>query len=327
MTILLDAAAMNSLLDIETSIAELRLACEEQARRQVEMPPRQTIDAHNDLGWLRLSTAFLNGSGYMGFKAMNRAPGIGMRYMVGLYGIATGELLAVMDANDLTTHRTAATNALGTDLLAPEESRAVGLIGSGVQARAFVRAYGFLRNLESVYVYSPRSEARSDCAAWIRDELGVEAVAVDSVESLAMACPVTVVAMRASSQPVYRSEWLRPGVHVTGLSSVRPEAREVEEAVWERCDLVVVDDRSSVLISGDGQSAKAAGQVDPAALPELWELVTGRVQRHTADQMTMFKSSGNAMQDVAVAVGAFRRAKEADLGQDLGPFPAVKDYA
>lgn len=327
MTILLDSVAMSSVLDLQDSINELRSVCEEQSKGRVEMPPRQTTDAQNGMGWLRISMTFLNDSGYMGFKAMNRAPGIGMRYFVGLYDIKTGEFLALMDANDLTTFRTAATNAIGTDLLAPKDSRELGLIGSGVQARAFLKAYSLLRDLDVVHLYSPRGESRNAFAEWIRSELAIDAIAMDSPEKVALACPVTVIAMRAGSQPVYRGEWLRPGSHLTGLSSVRPEAREVDEEVWARCNLVVVDDRSSIAISGDGQSAKAGTQIDPSTLPELWELVTGRVGRSGLDDVTMFKSAGNAMQDIAVAVGAYRKAKKAQLGQDLGVFPEVKDYA
>ncbi len=324
MTLLLDAKTLDDLLDVATSIGELRSACLEQADELVKVPPRQTVDAGDGRGWLRISMAFLNGSGFMGFKAMNRAPGIGMRYLVGLYEIDSGALVAMMDADAITTQRTAATNALGTDLLAPAGATTVGVVGSGVQARAFLRAYSHVRTLEHVYVHSPRREARDDCAEWVRGELHVEATAVDDPAKLAESSPVTVLALRASTTPVYRSEWLRPGGHVTGLSSVRPEAREVDEAVWPACDIVVVDDRSSVRVSGDGQ---ATGGVDLDALPELWELVTGRVGRASEGQTTLFKSSGNALQDIAVAVGAYRRARAAGVGQDLGEFPSTKPYA
>ncbi|MHB1517454.1 MAG: ornithine cyclodeaminase family protein [Acidimicrobiales bacterium] len=324
MTLLLDAITLEEVLDVDASIGELRSACEEQAGNLVQVPPRQTVDAGDGRGWLRISMAFLNGSGFMGFKAMNRAPGIGMRYIVGLYEIGSGEFVAMMDADAITTERTAATNALGTDLLAPAGATTVGIVGSGVQARAFLQAYARLRALDHVYVHSPRRQSRDDCADWVRRELQVGATAVDDPAKLAESAPVTVLALRASSTPVFRSEWLRPGVHVTGLSSVRPEAREVEESVWPACDVIVVDDRSSVGVSGDGH---ATGGVELSSLPELWELVTERVGRTSDTQTTMFKSSGNALQDIAVAVGAYRRAREAGLGRDLGDFPATKPYA
>ncbi|MFC0081062.1 ornithine cyclodeaminase family protein [Aciditerrimonas ferrireducens] len=327
MTLILDEKQMTALLDVGRSIEELRGALAEQARGLVQMPPRQTTDAADGQNWLRISQAFLNGSGYMGFKAMNRAAGIGMRYLVGLYRIATGELLALMDANWITTRRTAATSALGTHLLAPAEERRVGVIGAGVQARAFLEAYLHLRPLEDVVVHSPRVESREAFAAWIGQELGVRAEAVGSAEAVAEACPVTVLAMRAPREPVYRAAWLRPGVHVTGLSSVRAEAREVEDECWRRADLVVVDDRGTVGQSGDGRSAEASGAIRLAEVPELWQLEAGQVGRTDERQVTLFKSSGNALQDIAVAVGAYHLAVAGGLGQEIGAFPAVKPYA
>lgn len=324
--LLLDAKDMEELLDVNRSIEELRRALAEQALGQVQMPPRQTTDAQDGQNWLRISSAFLNGSGFMGFKTMNRAAGLGMRYMVGLYKVGTGELVSVMDANLLTTRRTAATSALGTDLLAPAEEKSVGIIGAGVQARAFLTAYASLRPLESVVIFSPRSESRSAFAKWVSEALGIPATAVDNPEDVARAASVTVLAMRAPREPVYKASWLRPGVHVTGLSSVRPEAREIEDDLWKKSDLVVVDDRVTVFQSGDGRSAAAAG-ISPDAIPELWELAEGKVARSSREQVTLFKSSGNAMQDIAVAIGAYRLACDRSKGRDLGAFPEVKPYA
>lgn len=323
--LLLDANDMDGLLDIERSIEELRNALAEQSKGQVQMPARQTTDTQDGQNWLRISSAFLNGSGYMGFKAMNRAAGLGMRYLVALYKIETGELLSIMDANWLTTRRTAATNAIGTDLLAPKGEMTLGVIGSGVQARAFVQAYSKLRKLEKVTVYSPRQESRSSFVQWIEGQLGIHCVAVDDAETLARNCNVTVLAMRAPREPVFRTDWLRPGVHVTGLSSVRPEAREIEDEVWEKSDLVVLDDRGTVFQSGDGRSVASRG-IESGSIPELWELASGKVSRSSEREITLFKSSGNAMQDIAVAVGVYKLAVENGKGTVIDTFPEVKPY-
>lgn len=324
--LLLDEHDMEELLDVRKAIEALRRALDEQSKGQVQMPPRQTTDAQDGQNWLRISTVFLNGSGYMGFKAMNRAAGLGMRYLVGLYRIETGELLALMDANLLTTRRTAATSALGTHLLAPADVNSLGIIGTGVQARAFLAAYASLRPLEGISVFSPREESRRDFVDHARSTLGLEVTPVGSAEDVARAHPVTALAIRAPREPVYRQEWLRPGVHVTGLSSVRAEAREVEDGVWTSANVVVLDDRGTVFQSGDGLSAAAAG-VDPASLPELWELQAGKVARTSPEQITLFKSSGNAMQDIAVATGVYELAVEQQRGREQGAFPAVKPYA
>lgn len=323
--LLLDAKDMDGLLDIDRSISELRGALNEQANGQVQMPARQTTDTQDGQNWLRISSAFLNGSGFMGFKAMNRAAGLGMRYMVGLYKIETGELLSLMDANWLTTRRTAATSAIGTDLMAPKGETTVGIIGSGVQARAFIQAYSTLRKIENIIVFSPREESRSAFAEWIENQLGIPTVAVSDPETVGRQCATTVLAMRAPRQPVFMSTWLHPGSHVTGLSSVRPEAREIDDDVWSKSDLVVVDDRGTVFQSGDGRSVAAKG-IEAASIPELWELAAGKVSRSSEDQISLFKSSGNAMQDIAVAIGVYKLAIEQNKGRSIDHFPEVKPY-
>lgn len=326
MTLLLRHADMEALLSVESSVEALRAALRQQADGRVQMPARQTMDAQDSPNWLRISSAFLNGSDYMGFKSMNRAAGLGMRYLVALYRISTGELVALMDANALTTARTAATNALGTHLLAVPDSDRVGVIGAGVQARAFLHAYAALRPLRGITVFSPREESRTAFAAEMRAELGLDAQAVDSAEKVARDCETTVLAMRAPFEPVYRAEWLRPGAHITGLSSVRKEAREVEDAIWTSADLVVVDDRGTVFQSGDGLAAAAAGY-DPERCVDLCDVATGQAGRGDPSQITLFKSAGNAMQDIALAIGAYEGAVAAGRGSDLGGFPAVKPYA
>jgi ornithine cyclodeaminase len=133
--------------------------------------------------------------------------------------------------------------------------------------------------------------------------------------------------MRAPRQPVYDVSWIRPGVHVTGLSSVRAEAREIADGVWAAADVVIVDDRGTVGQSGDGRSATIAGTIDLSTTAELFELVTGAAGRRDDAQVTLFKSAGNAMQDIAVAIGAYQLAVERRRGTDVGAFPEVKPYA
>src|SRR5580704_1682485 len=112
----------------------------EQARGQVQVPPRITIDATSGLGWLRLMPTLMNESKLMGFKAMHSTPGVGVRYLVMLYAMDTGELLALMDADWLTSQRTSATAAIGVATLAKEDISEIGILGSSEQARAMLRA-------------------------------------------------------------------------------------------------------------------------------------------------------------------------------------------
>jgi ornithine cyclodeaminase/alanine dehydrogenase-like protein (mu-crystallin family) len=112
---------------------------------------------------------------------------------------------------------------------------------------------------------------------------------------------------------------------VTAISAVRPEARELDEAIWARADVVGVDDRDHVLDSGDGRAALAGGSLQASDAAELWELVSGRRPgRQRPEQITLFKSVGTGLQDLAVAGAVYRRARERGLGQDLGEFPPAR---
>jgi ornithine cyclodeaminase/alanine dehydrogenase-like protein (mu-crystallin family) len=106
---------------------------------------------------------------------------------------------------------------------------------------------------------------------------------------------------------------------------VRPEARELDERVWARAAVRAVDDREHVLESGDGRAALASGVVRPADLVELWEIVGGRHPgRQRADEVTVFKSVGTALQDLSLAAAIYRRAREQGRGVDVGDFPHAR---
>ena len=333
--LILDHRQVNSLLTPELALDALRSGLAEQAAGNVQMPPRQTTDAgdgkggldrHTGANWLRISSAFLNSSGVMGFKAMNRAAGLGMRYLIGLYDIASGELLALLDADEVTTARTAAVSALGTHLLADPSSTTVGILGSGVQARALITAYAKLCTVDRVLVFSPTPASRDSFAALVSETIGVPAESVGDPEAVTEATTV-LVAVRATRDPVFLAKWLRPGMHVTGLSSVRYDAREVDDETWRRADIVVVDDRVNVAQSGDALSISRTGAYDLSRAPELWSAYQGDVARTRTDEITLFKSAGNAMQDITLAGAVARRAREQGMGLDVPDFPNVKPYA
>ena len=323
MAVLLTHDDVRDLLTMRDAIAALERAALEQSRGETRLPPRLTVDVPG--GWLRMMPAALLGRGVMGFKEMHSTKGVGVRYLINLYDVASGALLAVMDADWITAMRTAATSALATRYLARPGVGRVGVLGSGEQARAHVRALAEVRRFADVRVYSPRPERRDAFAAWVRREFSCDAGAEDTAEDAVAGADVVIAAFRASGSPVLRAAWIRPGTHVVGISSVRPEAREIEDRVWALSDRVVVDDRAHVLESGDGRSAVASASLDPARAVELWEIVSGRAAgREGAGEITLFKSAGTALQDLAVAALVCDRAGSAGRGRDLGEFPRAK---
>jgi alanine dehydrogenase len=316
------------LLAPEEIIEAMREALLEQSRGLVQVPPRTTVDSSSGFGWLRTMPAILNGSKVMGFKAMHSTSGVGVGYFVDLYDLPSGELLAMMDADWLTAQRTAATAAIGVDVLASKTIRTVGVLGSGEQARSMLIAASKVRHLAQINVFSPTPAHRQAFAEAIGREHGLNIKPVERPEQAVAGCDLLLSVFRAGKEPTVSAEWITPGMHICAASSVRPVARELEDDIWRKAAVVAVDDRAHAFESGDGRSAIASRAFDPERAVELWELVGGKQRGRTADSdITLFKSVGTALQDLAIANAIYLRAKQKGAGRDVGNFPKMRPHA
>lgn len=322
MTLILAHEDVDGLLTTDEVIAAVRAGLMEQAAGQVQLPARTTVDAQSGQGWLRVMPVILNGSGVMGYKAMHSTPGIGVRYLVALYDMATGALLAQIDADWLTAQRTAATAAVAADILANPEIATVGVLGSSDQSRAMLAAVARVRTPSEVKVFSPTAENRRRFADEMAKRLSLPVTPVDAARDAVEGCDLVLSVFRAGSTPGVLAEWIAPGTHVNASSSIRPETRELEDAVWRKCAAVVVDDRDHVFESGDGRSALASGSARRDGPIELWEILGGtKSGRERSDDITLFKAVGTGLQDLSVAHALFKRATERGLGREIGDFP------
>jgi alanine dehydrogenase len=327
LTLLLRHDEVEGLLTTDETIAAVRSGLAEQGAGEVQLPPRITIDSTSDQGWLRLMPTILNRSGYMGYKAMHSTPDVGVRYLVALYQMRSGELLAFVDADWITAWRTAAMAAVATDALARPRIAQAGLLGSSHQARALLTCLSRVRELPRVRVYSPTPANRASFAATMSRELDLDVQPVDAPEAITQECDLVGSAIRAGRSPVLSGDGLAAGTHVNALSAVRPEARELDDAVWRRSDVVVVDDRVHAFESGDGQSALRSGAVRMEDAAELWEVLAGkRPGRQSEQDVTLFKAVGTAVQDLTLAAALYERARERNLGAELGAFPHLRPF-
>jgi ornithine cyclodeaminase/alanine dehydrogenase len=311
------------------AVEAMERAFREQGAGQVNQPQRLNIKAGK--GWLRVGPAVLEGSGWMGFKAMNLCPGHGLRYVISLYSVADGALVALVDAQHLTTLRTGGTSAVATRLLARPEPTTVAVLGSGVEARAQLEAMHAIGLARAARVWSPTAANRERFAAEMSAALGilVEAVgdgraAVRGANGAGEVAGLVVAAVR-SPQTVLAADWLEPGTHVNSVGTARPDQREIDPATFQRAAVVVVDTREGVF--GEAGDAIAAREVfGPEQAHELAELVVGQAPHRTSpDQLTLFKSVGTAIQDIALAAVVYERARARGLGQELAPaFPHAK---
>jgi alanine dehydrogenase len=297
----------------------------EQAAGHVQLPPRLTIDSASGNGWTRLMPAILNQSKLMGFKAMHSTRGVGVRYVVMLYNLETGELLAVIDADWLTSRRTGAMAALGVDVLASPNASTIGVLGSSEQARTMLLSVARVRRLERVKVYSPTPEHREHFASDMSRTLNLEVIAVGAASEVFEESAIVISIFRAGRHPLVLSEWIEPGTHLHAASSVRSDARELDDEVWRKSDVVAVDDLADAFESGDGVSAIATRSLQRDEAVGIWEIISNaRPGRRRAEDITLFKAVGTGLQDLSVAAAMYGRARDRGCGTEIPHFPRAR---
>jgi ornithine cyclodeaminase/alanine dehydrogenase len=321
MALLLKHADVCASVTMGDAIEAMELAFREEGEGGVILPPRINMKAGK--GWLRVGPVSLEKSGWAGFKAMNLAPGQGVRYQVHLYRAATGELLAIMDAQHLTTLRTGATSAVATRRLARSGPAVVALLGSGVEAYAQLEAMHALGIVKSARVFSPTVANREKLVAEFRREHRMDAVAVGSAKEAVEGSDIVLAAVK-SAETAFYGDWLRPGMHVNSVGTARRDQREIDPVTFERSDIIVVDTREGVF--GEAGDAVAAKEILAAKeVRELSELVMDKAPKRTSEkQITLFKSVGTGVQDIALAAKVYERACERGLGSRFDDFPVVK---
>jgi ornithine cyclodeaminase/alanine dehydrogenase-like protein (mu-crystallin family) len=215
--------------------------------------------------------------------------------IIQLFRPETGEPLATMDGRLITEVRTAAVSAVATKYLARMDARILAIIGSGVQARSHLEALRQVRDFSEVRVWSPR---HADAFA---QEFGVHAAS--SAEEAVRGADVVVTAT-TSQKPVLCGSWLSPGVHINAVGAPRPDWRELDDEVLHRARLFVDSREAAVKESGD---VIAAG---PERIEgEIGQVAAGTLPgRQSADDITLFKSLGMAVEDIATADLVYRKA-------------------
>jgi alanine dehydrogenase len=215
----------------------------------------------------------------------------------------SGAPLALLDGEALTVRRTAAVSALAAQRLARDDARTLLVVGAGRLAPWLARAHLALQpGLARVLVWARAAGSAEALAQTLRSE-GVAAQAVDEVAAAVAQADVISCATTATTPPV-RGEWLQPGTHLDLVGGFRPDMREVDDAAIARCDLIVVDTRAGALAeAGDLVQPLARGVITPDRIAgDLAELLRGECAGRTQrDQVTLFKSVGTALEDLAAA--------------------------
>lgn len=213
----------------------------------------------------------------------------------------TGRPLALIDGETLTAMRTGAASGVATRLLARPDAATLAVIGAGAQAEWQVRAVLAARRIERVLVYARNGASRESFARHMSQATGIETVAAGSAEAAVREADVLCCATTAV-EPVFDAAWVRPGAHVNGIGAFRLGMVELPAELFARAAVVAVDARSAALAeAGDVVAAITAGSVSEADLVEIGSVERGWAGQRDPEAITVFKSVGLAIQDVAAA--------------------------
>ncbi|GGL21315.1 ornithine cyclodeaminase [Halarchaeum grantii] len=286
--------------------------------------PRTRLVTDDPPGMLTTYAAVLPETGAMG--GYMYGAGFGERdawFMTPLFDSESGEPLALIDGASMNPHKTGAAGAVGTDVLARHDASSLAVIGSGAQARGQLRAIDTVRDLETVWVYSPTKEHREDFAGAMNQRLDASVAAVASSAAAVEDADIVVTATNAS-EPVFDGDHLEPGTHVTAMGQYDPEKRELDARTLERATYVLDLEARADTDAGSFIRAKAAGVVDDEDVHgELGDVIVNRIAgRESAEEITVFDSGGTAIETVAAAHMLYERASERGRGKSIDFAPA-----
>ena len=318
--LILNEHEVRALLPMESCIAVMEDALKALARGEVYNPLRQIIRAPGAAGMLGLMPAYRAlPRPLFGLKEVCVFPGNPARGLDTHLGVVllhsgdTGELLAMMNASAITEIRTAAVSAVATRLLANEDAGVLAVVGAGVQARSHIGAMLHVRRIRELRIVS-RSAGKAAALASEFQSAFPKVVTAESVEACLQGADVVVTAT-SSRDPVLRRSWLREGTHINAVGSSIRAAREIDSATMLASRLFVDRRESTLNESGDFISAMEEGLIEPQHIvAEIGELLTGAAEgRRSKDEITLFKSLGLAIEDLAAAEFLLGEARR--LGQ------------
>lgn len=311
---MLGESAVRALLPVADCIEAMAQAFRAASRGDFVQPLRIIAWQPDRRGAIAAMPGYLDGT--LGAKLItvfpqNRAQGLESHQgLIALHESQTGRLLAIAHAGAITAVRTAAVSALATRLLANEDAGDLALLGSGTQAEEHLHAISAVRKLRRVRVWSRTpAHARAFAERFSTSQLQVSACenAAEAVSGADLVCTVT-----AATEPVLHGEWLAPGAHVNAVGSSVPPFRELDAETVKR-SRIYVDMRDCVLRESDDLRIPIRDGVisESDIAGELPQMVSGQCELRTSrDQITLFKSVGMALEDVAAVRFVYERALE-----------------
>jgi alanine dehydrogenase len=319
MTMMLDLAAMRGVLPMREAIDLLEHALAHEAAGHTVVSPKYVTELGT--ASMRILVAADHQAGYFATKAYHTTDNVGTRYVVSLYRLSDGVLLALLDGQLITDMRTGAASGVIARRVPISGPVNLGIIGSGNQARSQFESLATVYDIQSAHVFSPTPENRERFAEEMSAQLGIPVAAVATVKAAVQDCNVVVAASNArGAEPVLRGEHLVGCRLLCAVGNTRKQFSEVDVRCFADAGLVIVDSEHAIHEAGDLRAAVQAGALPDAKWTTLAKIVTGGAQVSGAGLVT-FKSVGTALQDLALAARYYEllgNKGRANNGVDMG---------
>jgi alanine dehydrogenase len=287
-----------------------------QASGEVVVHPRRRFELAGGRFFHYMAAADYS-AGYLAMKQYTFVRGE-LRFLVPLYEIASGELLALIEADYMGQLRTGAASGVATKVLARRDARVAAIIGTGGQAKTQLQALAVVRRVESAHVFGRDAQRREAFAKEMTDRVGFPVRAVGSASEATRGADIVCTATTASHSVVHGTD-LAAGVHINAIGANHAHKRELDDEAVASADVIVVDSvEQSRQEAGDLILAFHGDETCWTGVKRLSDVVAGKTSGRTSDsEVTLFKSTGIASWDLAVAMKVYALAREKGLGREL----------
>ena len=322
--LVLSEKQVQSLIDIDELISTLAKAHIQYSTGKAVMPVRLVVPLPQIHGRITSMPGFLNEDKALGMKVVTYFednPKRNLPAILGtimLFSAETGKLIAVMDGSYVTAIRTACASAMATRALANAETPVLGILGAGVQARAHIQALTQVRRIDRIRIYSPSGASAAAVKKDLEPALQIAIEVAGSAEDAVRGADLLVTGSTAK-EPIIDWAWLKPGTHINAVGSHRPDDREIDGATIARAK-VVVDSRAAIMAEcGDLLLAIQEKSISENHIHgEIGEILAGtKPGRSSGSEVTLYKSVGIAIQDVATANLVYRKALQQEMGTNV----------
>lgn len=321
----LDQSDVQSLLDMPSTIEAVEKGFEQHGLKKVQMPVKSYLFFEKHNGDLRTMPAYMEEEDIAGVKIVNVHPDNRQRGLPTVMGVVvlhstqTGEPLVIMDGTFLTDMRTGAAGGVAAKYLARKDSHVVGMVGVGDQARTQLLALSQVMDIQEVKLFCRNMAHCDHFEKDMSHVINCEFLKKDKIQDVC-ACDILVTTTPVR-EPLVMSEWVQEGTHINAIGADAKGKEELDPRLLMRAT-VIVDDMLQASSSGEVNVPLSKGMITAKDICcELGEIVAGiRPGRQSDDEITIFDSTGLAVQDMVTANMIYRKALEQDIGQNIRIF-------